>query len=266
MKIVLFKGGLGNQLFQYVFYNYLIKNNFKKIYGFYDKKSMIHNGFELDYCFSNISLPKNSFISDFIVYIYKAKNKLIGLNKIDKKDNYNKEKIIFDGYWQSLSFFSPDIINNLSFNSNLTQENFGVLTILKSRNSISVHIRRGDYLNFQSVYGNICTKEYYSKAMELMKQKVPDSLFVFFSDDMYWVKQNFNKDDAIYVDWNTGRDSYVDMYLMSNCKHNIIANSTFSWWGAYLNRSDKKIVISPAKWFNTEINDIDIIPDNWIKI
>ena len=102
--------------------------------------------------------------------------------------------------------------------------------------------------------------------MELMKQKVPDSLFVFFSDDMYWVKQNFNKDDAIYVDWNTGRDSYVDMYLMSNCKHNIIANSTFSWWGAYLNKNDNKIVISPAKWFNTEINDIDIIPDNWIKI
>ena len=266
MKIVIFKGGLGNQLFQYVFYNYLRRNNDRKIYGFYDKKSMVHNGFELGYCFRNIDLPKKSFLSDFLVYAYKIKNKVLGKNRKDKKDDYNKEKLIFDGYWQSLSYFSPEIINTLNFNTTLSKENLEIQSVVKSSNSISVHIRRGDYLNLQTVYGGICTKEYYTKAIELMKVKVPNSLFVFFSDDMEWVKQNFNKDGAIYVDWNRGKDSYTDMYLMSCCKHNIIANSTFSWWGAYLNKNRNKIVISPAKWFNTEINDIDIIPDNWIKI
>ena len=266
MKIVIFKGGLGNQLFQYVFCCYLRRNNSKKIYGFYDKKSMIHNGFELGNCFRDIYLPEKSFLSDFLVYTYKIKNKVLGINKKDKKDNYNKEKIIFDGYWQSLSFFSKEIIDTLNFNTTLSKENLEIQSVIKSSNSISVHIRRGDYLNLQTVYGGICTKEYYNKAIELMKLKVPDSFFVFFSDDMEWVKQNFSKEGAIYVDWNKGKDSYTDMYLMSCCKHNIIANSTFSWWGAYLNKNRNKIVISPAKWFNTEINDIDIIPDNWIKI
>ena len=100
-----------------------------------------------------------------------------------------------------------------------------------------------------------------------MKDKVGNCKFIFFSNDMEWVKRNYNIENAIYVN-STLFDNYqdwYDMYLMSMCKHNIIANSTFSWWGAWLNSNKEKIVIAPNKWVNL-CDYKDIYPDDWIKM
>ena len=134
-------------------------------------------------------------------------------------------------------------------------------------NAVSVHIRRGDYLSehFKDGFGSCCPIDYYLRSIRFIKKKTVNPLFVFFSDDMEWVKENIIEENAIYVDHNHEFDAWQDMYLMSQCKHNITANSSFSWWGAWLNVNPQKIVISPARWWATSEND-DVVPDSWIRM
>lgn len=133
--------------------------------------------------------------------------------------------------------------------------------------TVSIHIRRGDYLSqqFSAGFGNCCPLAYYREAIHYMKTYLDDITFVLFSDDMDWVKMNLPLDNAIYVDHNHGVDSWQDMYLMSMCQHNIIANSTFSWWGAWLNDNTDKIVIAPKRWWSSIEND-DVVPESWIRM
>ena len=126
---------------------------------------------------------------------------------------------------------------------------------MRNENSVSVHVRRGDYLNPENVtmFGNICTDAYYQNAIEFVKRIIPDAHFYFFSDDVSYVKKRFSGDDYTIVDINHGRDSFYDMWLMSNCKHNICANSTFSFWGARLNSNENKIMIRPTIQKNSQV-------------
>ena len=112
---------------------------------------------------------------------------------------------------------------------------------------------------------SICTIEYYQKALTVICERVSQPSFFVFSNDIAWVKEHINIPNSIYVNFNSGSDSWQDMFLMSQCKHNIIANSSFSWWGAWLNRNTNKIVITPSRFINLEENS-DIIPDTWIRI
>ena len=265
MKVIFFKGGLGNQMFQYVFYQFIKNKTTGNIYGHYDNASLNHNGLIIDKCFKDILLPKSNFVSNIIVYLYKIKNKIFNFNK-PRVDKYLEKSIILDGYWQDIKYFTSQTQNLFEFHVQLNKQNTDTLALIDSSNSISVHIRRGDYLKYSSIYGNICTNEYYIKALDIIKKKVSNPVFIFFSDDIEWVKNEFKMDNAVYVGFNSLEDSYLDMYLMSCCKHNIISNSTFGWWGAYLNTNVDKIVICPKKWLNVEINNINIILDNWIKI
>lgn len=273
MKIILFKGGLGNQMFQFVFYNYIKNGNKENIYGYYGKKYLNnHNGFEIDKVFENINLPKESILSNIIVNIYRIKNVILRLNKsigyINGNNLRTKNTLVYDGYWQNLIFFNNDTISLFKYVEIETNDvnNSSLLKLIKDTQSISIHIRRGDYLNFSDIYGNICDKNYYNKAIERFKE-FKDVIYIFFSDDVNWVKGEFSHiSNSIFVDWNTGSNSYIDMYLMSNCKHNIIANSSFSWWGAYLNNNPDKIVIAPKKWFKSKLEDPNIFPPDWIRI
>lgn len=133
---------------------------------------------------------------------------------------------------------------------------------------MSIHIRRGDYLTFSTIYGGICTIEYYKKAVSYLCSALNNPVFVVFSDDMDWVRNNiyFPEEAKVhFVDFNRGKDSWQDMNLMSKCMHNIIANSTFSWWGAWLNENPEKIVICPDRL--TQRGDSpDIFPEEWIKM
>ena len=152
----------------------------------------------------------------------------------------------------------------------IDEENQKVLDKIKSTNSISLHIRRGDYVikkRYQEVYAE-CTLDYYKRGVEEITKRYENPTLFIFSDDPDWVKANLKLDyESVYVDINSGEKSYADMRLMSSCNHNVIANSSFSWWGAWLNNNPEKIVIAPEKWFKDDsINQKDVIPESWIRI
>jgi hypothetical protein len=182
------------------------------------------------------------------------------------------EKSYIRGYWQSEKYFL-DIANELradfAFKNPMTAKNLELAKKIEGENSVSLHIRRGDYVKnpkASALYGT-CTLDYYSEAMQLMIGKLGMPHVFIFSDDIDWAKDNLLiSAPHTFVYQNIGIDSYRDMQLMSLCKHNIIANSSFSWWGAWLNPSESKIVIAPRKWFSADINDGDLIPEKWIRI
>lgn len=282
--IVKFWGGLGNQMFQYC----LLKR-YEKAYNVladiseYSKYKM-HNGFELEQIF-DIQVKKcskkekNKLSNSGNSLSKKIKRKIFGRKKNEICEiegefcneifNLNPDKNYYiDGYWQDLRYFMEEeakVRDYFNFKK-IDEKNINIIKKLKEHNSISIHIRRGDYIN-NSVYEDICTLAYYKKAVEYIYKEVDKPKFYIFSNDIPWVKENFNN-EFIYIDWNEKENSYKDLFLMSNCKHNIIANSSFSWWGAFLNQNKDKIVITPSKWNNIIAkNDKNtIIIDDWIKI
>ena len=137
----------------------------------------------------------------------------------------------------------------------------------KDENAVSLHIRRGDYLQPKhwATTGSVCQLPYYQNAIAEMSRRVASPSYYIFSDDIAWVKENLPLQNAVYIDWNTDEDSWQDMMLMSHCKHHIICNSTFSWWGAWLNPNMDKTVIVPSRWFQHS-EAPDIYPTGWIKV
>ena len=147
----------------------------------------------------------------------------------------------------------------------LSEGNKATWKASRSSNSVFVHVRRGDYLSptFKDMFEGCCALTYYAQAIDYAKKQMPDLKFYCFSDDIQWAKDNLPLDDATFIDWNHGTDSPLDMYLMSQCKAAIIANSTFSYWGARLGQK-KQFVCHPLKWINKPEGNFDIIPDGWV--
>lgn len=289
MIIVRLIGGLGNQLFQYAIGRALsIKRNTELMldisgFNYYKLRDYGLSNFNI-----NAKIAKQSEINRLrkprLNIIIGKINGILGYEKFKIKTLY-KEKIFsydhdvlmcsdntyLDGYWQSERYFSDirDILlNEISVVAEPDEPNKRIIKNMRAQNSISVHIRRGDYVTDKvtnSVY-NHCSLEYYDKAISIMKKKLNDPVFYVFSDDIEWVKYNFsNYKNVIFIDHND--KDVEDLRLMSNCKHNIIANSTFSWWAAWLNTNPSKFVICPKRWFNSElINTNDLIKSDWIKV
>ncbi|GAB3961639.1 alpha-1,2-fucosyltransferase [Spirosoma harenae] len=276
MQIVLITGGLGNQMFTYAFYFVLAKRRkFEYVEIDFFQTDKHHSGYELDKIFPAITTRS--------IHYYKLINKIYSNNLIRK---IYKRKIqpgvkyvsdimltpypfvIYEGFWQSEMYFESfknDIRCLYKFNYNLLNaKTKDALEKVKKINSISIHIRRGDYTEHEE-FNNICTIDYYREAIELIKKTVNEPLYYIFSDDKDWVKDNITEFEYTLVDWNKGSESWQDMFLMSKCKHNIIANSTFSWWAAWLNENETKVIISPKKWFNN-LPENDIVPSEWIRI
>lgn len=147
----------------------------------------------------------------------------------------------------------------------LDDKNKEALSKIVTYDSVFLHVRRGDYYSPRYIkkLGGTCPLDYYEKAINHVLNKNKNVVFFVFSDDIEWVKQNLHIPSPVYVDWNKGLNSYIDMYLMSNCKYAIIANSTFSYWGAKLGRK-KEIVIYPTKWVNEPYTAPTIFPNDWI--
>ncbi len=189
-------------------------------------------------------------------------------------NNLNKIRNIYlNGYFQSENYFIENentIREDFTFKKDISDENLYLLKLIKKHESISIHIRRGDYISNKSTNKThgVCSLEYYKKAVEYISEKVHNPFFFIFSDDVEWVTKNLkipyqNK----IVTANIKTNNYNDMRLMSGCKHNIIANSSFSWWGAWLNKNPDKIVIAPKKWFaDSKRETIGLIPNSWLKI
>lgn len=286
MKIIRVIGGLGNQMFQYAFYLSLLKKDKDCAIDILQMENYkLHNGYELQSIFQiqpnvaslkdvkKLSLNrKNNFISKVLRKTLRKKR-----SEYLEKENFTFDKGVYglegdvylQGYWQNEKYFEnirKEVLETFSFNKPLDNKNETILRRILNSNSVSIHVRRGDYLKHEELL-NICTLDYYLNAINYFKNKEEIPIFYIFSNDIEWCKENFKtmNINCEYIDWNRGNDSYKDMQLMSNCKHNIIANSSFSWWGAWLNQNLYKIVITPSKWTN-KTDRVDIIPENWIKM
>lgn len=275
LAIIRLKGGLGNQLFQYAFYLSLKKRHPFSLYLFDLEESLYcHSGYQLDRITDAHTLHAYKWYRHLKMHfpkLLKRFRKITQENSLEFRDEYFQKGIlptIYDGYWQSDKYFigiSSKIRKTFCFRTELLNEQSRcLLGTLYGHTNVSVHIRRGDYLKLTDYLG-VCNLEYYNSAIEYIKEKIIHPRFIFFSDDMPWVKEHLHEPNATYVDWNQGKDSWQDMYLMSQCSHNIVANSSFSWWGAWLNNNPDKIVIAPKKWFCYSPN-YDILPPNWISL
>ena len=176
-----------------------------------------------------------------------------------------------NGYWQSEKYFAgiaQPLRDELILKKPFQDSIIDLVKFIKCFNTVSVHFRRGDYLvneEVSSVHG-FCDFDYYSRAINMLSRRFDNIALVVFSDDMEWVKSNFKSNLQIRFVENYGNAS-DEICLMSLCKHNIIANSTFSWWGAWLNRNPEKIVVAPEKWFATTARSAkDLVPESWIKL
>lgn len=173
--------------------------------------------------------------------------------------------IILNGFFQSEKYFIHNREAVIEFMKppqevfDIIQEKYGTYLVNKTT---AIHIRRGDYVNHQS-HHPIQTLEYYIRGVETVKSNT--SLYLIFSDDIKWCRDNLKIDNSIYIE---NEKDYIELYLMSLCDNNIISNSSFSWWGAWLNNNTNKIVVGPKKWFGSAIkhNTSDILPESWIKL
>lgn len=293
MIIIKLQGGLGNQMFQYTMASVLAKKNNTSV--LIDTSSFNLTEKRNGYTPRNFELAifNNSYIKaseHVILSFYHLSN----INKIRRKLGLHYPKIYvepsFDfqtavlsikspvyliGYFQSYKYFVgfEGFVRQLfSFPVDALDEiNKELLIKIKNSNSIAIHIRRGDYVNdkMTAEYHGSCSLDYYLEGIKLLASKKEDFTLVFFSDDSDWVKEQF--DDLPYskiiIDHNKAENSWKDMLLMSSCHHNIIANSSFSWWAAWLNENSEKIVIAPKHWFaekELEKSTKDLIPSEWI--
>ncbi|MES2454325.1 MAG: alpha-1,2-fucosyltransferase [Bacteroidota bacterium] len=288
MDVVVLSNGLGNQMSQYAFY--LQKRRISKS-TLWMPFCHDHNGFELKSVF-NINpqtgfqqkfwylifralLTDKSIVSDFLGSIIRS----LGFKIIKENFDYNFKSnylvpspsvTFYYGGWHSEKYFSDvrsDVQKQFTFTEPTDPQNVNHLHDITYSMSVAIHVRRGDYLNADNInlFGDVSTKEYFEKAIALINSKVEDPHFFIFSNDIPWVKENFQMDKVTYVTCNNGENSWKDMFLMSRCKHNIISNSTFSWWGAWLNTNRHKIVISPKRFLKSD-NHTDVYPDSWTKI
>lgn len=293
MIVVRLMGGLGNQLFQYAAGRALsLRHNTELKFDFsflnadpqnrYTKRNLEINLFtvtveevtekELNRFKSNSLLrrAKRKFFGNLFSRYHIANH--YGVKFDNSFFNYPKNTYL-NGYWQSEKYFysvREILLKELRLKRPKTEEVLRAENEIQVSVSVSLHVRRGDYVSDKSaaVHHGVLSLDYYYKALELIKKQYPSITIFVFSDDTPWVKNNLILSDKChYIDFNTGENSVFDMYLMSLCKHNIIANSSFSWWGAWLNQNQEKIVVSPKNWFtNKELTDNDIIPDTWVQL
>lgn len=295
MICVEINGGLGNQMFQYACGRALaLKHKTPLVLSFSHlnqrSKGTTKRSFELDVFRINITEASVADLKKLKPILYRAANvfafklgfKGIQMSKyfIENKFSYehNIKKVGKDcylsGYWQSPKYFDSIaslIRKEFSFHKPLDDRNIEIASLIKRDNSVSLHIRRTDFKNTKSnITHGICSLDYFDKAIKFISTKIRDPHFFVFSDDINWAKENLKLPYQLtFISGNNGDKSYIDLQLMSLCKHNIIANSSFSWWGAWLNSNENKIVIAPKTWFfNETLNNQtnDLIPEEWIRM
>jgi len=294
MVIAKLYGGLGNQMFQYAcgraFAAYLNTKLHLDIRWFHsDMEDCTPRKYELNKFNIVEEFAKKKEVKRFAGYIFTSRvlSKIFRFIKPKEKKGYIKERffhfdsniflrkgdLYLDGYWQSEKYFIDyrDIIyQDFTLKDDLDEKNKVLADQITSCDSVSVHVRRNDYLKNQQTFNfhGVCSAEYYQMAFKIIEGQLSNPYYFVFSDDQAWASENLPANHKIYfISHNSGDDSYKDMWLISLCKHNIIANSSFSWWGAWLNRNPQKIVIAPQKWFKcSEPNTMDLMPDSWTKL
>lgn len=292
MIYVKISGGLGNQMFQFATAFAKAKSCDTKIsidlteINIKDGKvDFTYRDFELESIFniSNYFVTKNK--SNFIVgnsIKDKIIRKFVNSSFLIEKDLRYDKKIIdlsknsyLEGYFQSELYFKEfekEIRNQFTFKAKKNKNTLKIVKDINNSKSIAIHIRRGDYISNKSI-NNIhgtCSLDYYLEALKHFD--LNNFQIYFFSDDIEWVKSNFlflDQKKCNFIDWNSDKESWQDMYIMSKCENFIIANSSFSWWGAWLSTNKNKKIIAPKKWFNDHLKNEqtkDLIPASWVLV
>lgn len=279
MIIMKYNGGLGNQMFQYaaaVSCAQRLGVQAKFDHSFFSK------GYARAYGMDIFGVEPDA-VRDFRINAYWALRrygdfkKFLGLNIYSEEDfAYEKrfeeieDNTFIHGFFQSAKYFDEKLVRSaLTFKKAPEGLNAQTAQKIAASNSVSIHIRRGDYVQkarYAKLYNHLDI-EYYGTAKKIIKNKVENPQYFVFSDDIAWVKENMKPENAHYIEHNSGDNSWEDMRLMSLCKHNIIANSSFSWWGAYLNRNPQKIVVAPKLWFLDPAKDTkDVALPDWVLL
>lgn len=295
MVIIRMTGGLGNQMFQYALYLKLtsmgkeVKFDDYTEYGLSNARPIQLWVFGLDYPVATRE-ELNKITDGFMGLTHRIRRKLFGRRSLEyqEKDCNFDEQILqvepayLTGYFQSDKYFrdieervrkafvfQPSLLKKLDKELREKMENY--MEEIKETCSVSLHIRRGDYLENQDVYGDICTQEYYAAAIDQMIKEKITPVFYVFSNDEEWAEEWCDVQERtcgfrfVPVKGFPEEMGYLDMYLMSLCKHHIVANSSFSWWGAWLNNNKDKRVIVPSVWFKNK-RCYDIYTENMIRI
>jgi hypothetical protein len=285
-------GGLGNQMFQYAAGRALSLRNQSPlaldISGF--DNYGLHQGFELQRVFCHpFEIATKADVRRLLGWQSPAIIRRIvsrGLFAAFCRERYVvephfhywpgisdlKTDCYLSGYWQSEKYFADaarQIRADFTFRPPLGNENAEVARQISQVNAVSLHVRRGDYASNPktSATHGLCSLEYYQAAIRHIAERVQQPRFFVFSDDIAWVLANLKIGfPCIHVQHNRGAESFNDMRLMSLCRHHIIANSSFSWWGAWLNPHGEKIVVAPKKWFANETDVRDLYPAGWVTL
>lgn len=270
MIIINLTGGLGNQMFQYAFGRYLaLKNKTELKYHFTNALFNTQRKFELDVFNIQATEAASEDLQKFGIIQNRVLNRLLYLfderygiqfNKhiITQRHPYTfnssylaiKDNSYIQGYFadeQYLKEIENIIRKEFTLKKKLDERNKKILKQIQNTVSVSIHVRRTDYITNKTNIPKFIGLDYYVNSIKKIKKLVSDPIFFVFSDDIPWCKKNLDKlsDNIRYINHNTGKNSYKDLVLMGNCKHNIIANSSFSWWAGWLNNSKNKIVIKP---------------------
>jgi hypothetical protein len=302
MIIVRLIGGLGNQMFQYATarrlaekHSTIVKLDVSEFETYKLHKYSLHcfhitenlaTRNEVKHMLGSASLFLMADDNNKIKSLVRKGFKKLSLDKlwsnrilVERSLEFNPEilnapnNILLDGYWQSEKYFLDikDILHREFYvKYRQSDENQRLTDSIESSNSVSLHVRRGDYvkdLKANQVHGT-CTEEYYLKSIDYVSSHVTNPHFFIFSDEPDWARKNLiiNHSSTI-VDCNDASRNYEDLRLMSMCRHNITANSSFSWWGAWLNSNPNKIVCAPKKWFSTPSYSYkDLVPTSWIRV
>ncbi len=288
MIVIKLIGGLGNQMFQYAL----------------GRKLTILNDAELKFDLEHLQLNNKLKLKKQVLSFFKfeiIEPRKYGLGTFNVKENFaSKQEIrklgstlVFEsepffsfhpeilltrddcclsGFWQSEKYFQDiqDVLRKeFMLRDEFSIDDLDIAKEIKACNGVSLHIRRGDYVTRAAVnkFHGTCSLEYYAKAVDCLNQKITKPVFFVFSDDIKWAQENLKIKNPIIFVSNGKLKDYEELILMSFCKHHIIANSSFSWWGAWLNPSQEKIVVAPKKWLTDDsINTADLIPKNWIRL
>lgn len=292
MVICNLNGGLGNQMFQYAAVRSISlahNSSLRLDISTYVNRGH-HQGFELNRvfnCAAEIASEADirrvlgwGYLPSMRRIVARPKMAMFRNKRFAVEPHFNYWRDIWSvpgdcylvGYWQSEKYFlgvARQIREDFSFRPPLENKNITLANRITQVNAVSVHIRRGDYAYnpITAATHGLCSLNYYREAIQYISERVHQPYFFIFSDDIVWAKQNLKIDHAhCYVDHNHGAESYNDMRLMSMCKHNIIANSSFSWWGAWLNPNATKIVIAPTRWFANHTDVSDLLPRGWVSL
>jgi|688.fasta_scaffold334865_2 hypothetical protein len=261
------KGGLGNMLFQIAAAKSLAIDNNTDCYF----PNLLEHLKYLD--IDKTHNPELNHSNEYIQILKKLKVNSLPQNRTSLitypfdfiETPTIKENTIIDGFFQSEKYFSHnrnEILKFLNFDFIEKESIEKKYEFIFSKRCTSIHIRRGDYLKYPN-HHPVQTSKYYLDAIEILNKDT--DLFIVFSDDINWCKENLKLDNIIYIE---GEKDYIELYLMKNCHNNITSNSSFSWWGAWLNENPSKKVVGPLIWFGNAIkhNTGDILPEKWIKI